>query len=95
MNEKAIAIIALLENEAIGEKIKNAGSIEEVVEIFTENSIQVTADELKGIMVPLNDALSGDELDEAALEAVAGGVNWWKVGKLVVTIVGAICDFFK
>lgn len=95
MNEKATAIIALLENEAIGEKIKNAGSIEEVVEIFAENSIKVTADELKEIMMPLNDALSGDELDEAALEAVAGGVNWWKVGKLVVTIIGAICDFFK
>lgn len=95
MNEKVVALVALLENEEIGKRIKNAASVDEVVGILAENGINVTADELKEIVVPLDAALNGEELDEAALEAVAGGVNWWKVGKLVVTIIGAICDFFK
>ena len=95
MNEKVVALVALLENEEVGKRIKNAASVDEVIEILAENGINVTADELKEIAVPLNAALNGEELDEAALEAVAGGVNWWKVGKFLCTVIGAICDLCK
>jgi len=95
MNEKMAAFIALLENEDIGERIKAAPSVEDVIVILAENGVNITSDELKEIAVPLNAALNGDELDESALDAVAGGVNWWKVGKFIATVVGAICDLLK
>lgn len=64
----------LLENEAFMEKVTSAGSVEEIAAIFAENGVELSTEEIKGmIQEVISGKTAGGELDETALESVAGG----------------------
>ena len=76
MNEREKRIAALIEDEDFGVRAESAASIEEIVQLFAERSVEITEDEINAILVGV-----GDELDETGLEAVSGGgaklKAWW------------------
>lgn len=74
--DKGKKFLEIIENEEISALIESAASVDEVLAILRDNGLETTAEEL-GI---LNIGGEGDELDEAALEDVAGG---GKVGKKI------------
>lgn len=58
-------------DEEFLQKLGETESFEDVAELFTEQGVEITAEELKAAMA---DEPEG-ELDEAALSEVAGGVS--------------------
>ena len=60
----------LLNNEAFMAKLSEAKNIGEVKDLFAEEGVTVTEDEMLDSILP-----SGDELDEESLESVAGGAS--------------------
>ena len=67
--EKVKKLDELMRNEAVAEKLENAKSVQEAVELLRAEGIAITDEQMK-----MAEALAqGDELDEAALESVAGG----------------------
>ena len=61
-------IDTLLRNEAFLRKLSGAQNIAEAIEIFAAEGVTVTEEQLMEYALP-----AGDELDEEALENVAGG----------------------
>ena len=79
----------LLENEAFMEKVTSAGSVEEIAAIFAENGVELSTEEIKGmIQEVISGKTAGGELDETALEGVAGGriIGAVIIGKIVEKI---------
>lgn len=95
MNQNTIAMLEILQNDSAALEIRNATSIDEVLSIFNARGLDISAEDLKNITLPLKAALAEDELAEDSLSNVAGGVNWWKVVKAVAQIISAIADYFK
>lgn len=62
----------LINNETFMNAIANATSIEQMQEIFAQQGVDVTEEELKSAVAMV--AAKGDELDEACLENVSGGI---------------------
>lgn len=73
MEEK---IKALLESEGFIDKMLACEEPEQVQALFAENGIELSLEEVKAIGAGLESALNNEEgeLDEDALEEVAGGV---------------------
>ena len=66
-------------DQELEEKIENAQNLEDVVAILREKGVEITEAQLKAVL-----AAEEGELDEATLEAVAGGkVNWKGVLKFI------------
>ena len=63
----------LLKDEAFKESLANAKDYDEVIELFKAKGIEVTEEMLKAAEAA---ASSEGELNEGALESVAGG-SWW------------------
>lgn len=61
--------------EEFEEAIEKANTIEEVIDLYKSQGIDVTEDELKAMAGPED----GDELTEEALEDVAGGALVWRL----------------
>lgn len=94
MNQNTIALLEILQNDSVALEISNASSIDEVLSILKTHGLDISAEDLKGITLPLKTALEEDELAEDSLAYVAGGVNWWKVVKAVAGVVSAIASYF-
>ena len=66
-------------SEALKEKLGKAESMEDVVRAFSEEGIEVSAEQLEAM---LNEATSADgEISEEVLDHVSGGTKffpWWK-----------------
>lgn len=66
-------------SEALKEKLGKAESMEDVVRAFSEEGIEVSAEQLEAM---LNQVTSADgEISEEALDHVSGGTHlfpWWK-----------------
>lgn len=56
----------LIEKEEFRARVEKAESLKEVMDIFKENGVEVSEDELK--------AFAGEELSDEELDNVAGGV---------------------
>lgn len=95
MNQNTIALLEILQNDSVALEISNASSIDEVLSILKTHGLDISAEDLKGITLPLKTALEEDQLTEDSLAYVAGGVNWWKVVKAVAGIVSAIAGYFS
>ena len=63
----------LLNDNAFKEQLANAKSYDEVIELFKAKGIEVTEEMLKAAEA---ESASDGELNEAALEGVAGGASW-------------------
>ena len=63
----------LLNDEAFKEQLANTKNYDEVIELFSSKGIEVTEEMLKAAEAA--EAPNG-ELDESALEGVAGGSIW-------------------
>lgn len=61
----------LIQNESIKARIQSAKSLDEVAEILNENGIDVSVSDIEAAAA----AETEDELNEEALENVAGGVS--------------------
>ena len=61
--------------EEFEEAIEKANTVEEVIDLYKSQGIDVTEDELKAMAGPED----GDELTEEALEDVAGGALVWRL----------------
>ena len=60
-------------NEAITKALTEAQSVDEMVAAFTDQGIDITAEELKQVMKDVLAEESGEELSEDDLEGVSGG----------------------
>lgn len=79
MTEK---IKSLLGNEEFIAKLENMQDDEQTLALFKEYGVEVTADDLKSMMVNC----SSDQLDENALDAVSGGgIAGYIVGKVIAS----------
>lgn len=71
LNEK---IGTLIGNEEFAKALSEAASVEEMHTLFAENGVVLTPEEMKAfIQTPMENAAS-DEMMEADLDAVSGGV---------------------
>lgn len=70
-------------DEEFLQKLGETESFEDVAELFTEQGVEITAEELKAAMA---DEPEG-ELDEAALSEVAGGISLKYVIKIAMDII--------
>lgn len=81
-------------SEELKAKLETVSSVEEAVEILKENGIEITAAEIEAAM---NEPEG--ELDETALDDVAGGVNLkmvaLKIGNAVGKLVGTVAHTVK
>ena len=78
-----MSVEELMRNEAFLAKLSDAANMAEVQEIFAKEGVAVTEDQLLKYTLP-----EGGELDEDALEGVAGGsvifspfINWLRSRK--------------
>ena len=94
MNQNTISLLEILQNDSAALEITNASSIDEILSILKVHGLDISAEDLKGISLPLKTALEEDELNEDSLAYVAGGVNWWKVVKAVAGVISAIAGYF-
>ena len=79
----------LLENEAFLDKIYSCESEKEIADTLTENGIEMSEEEVKDMLEQVSAGKStGGELDETALEGVAGGriIGAVIIGKIVEKI---------
>ncbi len=66
----------LLQDEAFLDKMQDATSIEDLVKLFAENGVEITAEEVRDLAVQARSYAHGaDELDADALDSVAGGFS--------------------
>lgn len=67
MTQETMAkVLELMENEDYEAKLEKMESADELIKYFADNGVTVTADDLK--------SLADDEIGEAELDSVAGGV---------------------
>ncbi len=90
MEEK---IKALMAEEAFAEKLMACEEPEQVQALFAEKGVELSLDEVVAIGKGVSAALGeGDELDEDALDSVAGGSV---ASDVVNAIVGAVSTIAK
>lgn len=70
MEEK---IDALLENKDFVSKLMSCKEAVSLKALFAENGIELTAEQCEAVIKSLSAAVADGELDDAALEEVAGG----------------------
>ena len=81
MQEKIAEIMA---KEGFAEKILECEEPEQVQALFKAEGVELTLDDVKAIGVALDAATNeGDELDEDALDSVAGGSALDYIGPIV------------
>ena len=76
----------LLNDKVFTEKLKAAKSLEEIADLFKEQGVDVTAEEIKAAAKEK----AGEELDEQDLENVAGGVKARTVLKIAYWVVRTV-----
>lgn len=67
-----VDIQTLMENKDFSEKLALTETTEEVIDVFAEYGVTITEDELEAALASVKS--NGNELDEAALENVSGGI---------------------
>ena len=65
----------LMQDAELKEKLENAQTLAEVVEIYKTKGIEVTEEQLQAAL----DAPENGELNEETLENVAGGILLWPI----------------
>lgn len=65
-------IKSLMENKEFSEKLALTETTKEVIDVFAEYGVTITEDELEAALASVKS--NGNELDEAALENVSGGI---------------------
>jgi len=85
-------------NEVITKALTEAQSVDEMVAAFTDQGIDITAEELKQVMKDVLAEESGEELSEGDLEGVSGGSAYsWAMNtarNIVVGVVKAVGQAF-
>ncbi len=87
----------ILEEEGFVEKLTECESAADVQKLFASKGVDITLDEVKAIGSALAAEFSdSDEMDEDALDSVAGGAALHRVGLVSAVIhqVGSKRDFF-
>ena len=90
MNAKTQELLNVLQNEETMYAFGQAKSVEESLEILKANGLEMSAEELRVAKADLASTPKEGELGEEDLEAVAGGVNWYKIGKGILEILEGI-----
>ncbi|MBO6159512.1 MAG: hypothetical protein J6P72_09700 [Firmicutes bacterium] len=91
----------LLEDKAFIEKMMSLDTKEEVKEIFNANGVDFTMEDVEEMAKELERAAeAGDEINESALEDVAGGfaitaAGLLAAGKIIVAVGGAGLAIYK
>ena len=67
-----VDIQTLMENKEFSEKLALTETTEEVIDVFAEYGVTITEEELEAALASVKS--NGNELDEAALENVSGGI---------------------
>ena len=86
MEEK---INQLLQDEAFLDKMMGCESEKDIADVFTENGIEMSEEEVKDMLEQVSAGKStGGELDESALEGVSGGriIGARIIGKIIDAI---------
>jgi len=68
-------ISELLEQEEFCKALERCTNAEEALALFSQNGVETTAQELRELVSPPQGADGDGELDEDALETVAGGAG--------------------
>lgn len=72
----------LMENKEFSEKLALTETTEEVIAVFSEYGVTVTEADLEAALASVK--TTGNELDEAALENVAGGIYGAVISGLIM-----------
>lgn len=73
MGQKIKLFEEIANREEIAAKLTSTENVEEILAIFAENGLEVSADEMAEIVKEVSGETSADELSEDDLDAVAGG----------------------
>ena len=90
MEQKIKLFKEIANKEEVAAKLTATGDLNEILAVLADNGLQVSAEELTDILNALNGSADG-ELDETALEDVAGGgliKNLYVIIKHVLPIIG-------
>ena len=88
-NETIRKIGELNNNAQFVEELKQAKTASEAVKVFANYGAEVTESELNDL-ITRNKAYESGELSAEELEEVAGGINWWKIAKGLLSILEGI-----
>ena len=88
-------IKTLFENEAFVEKFTNAEDLSEIKQLFADNGVEMSDDEVKQFVeAVLSLAEKGvGEMSEDQLDNVAGGFVGWVVLGVAAGVVGGTCAY--
>lgn len=86
MDEKRLE--ELLSNQKFIDALGAADKAEEVIRIFAEQDVEVTKEDAEALLAARDKATEG-ELNEDALDSVAGGSKWW-IGRFIFPIIPLI-----
>lgn len=75
----------LLSNPEFLKKVESTSSVEEAIELFRDEGLEVSESELRTIFTAPVEDESG-ELSEESLESVTGGVSVWRFFKPILPI---------
>ncbi len=82
-DERMVLIEKAMESEEFTEKVAMCNSAEELRSVFSGAGIELSIDEVEGLVANVKERLAGgEELSEEALEGVSGGIGF--VGALVI-----------
>ncbi|MBR3630153.1 MAG: hypothetical protein IKN55_06745 [Oscillospiraceae bacterium] len=103
MNERNEKLKAVLSDEAFVNTLLEAGSEEEVQKLLADKGVEMSAEEIRAAGTLLSkvadgqtdlstlEKLQSDELDDDALELVAGGISGAEIGGMIEF--GLACTF--
>lgn len=63
----------LLDSEAFQQTLRTASTAEDMIRVFAENGVEITAEDAEKFLQGRAEALENDELADDELDAVAGG----------------------
>ena len=90
----------LMANEDFVKEMLAKETAEDVQKIFAENGVELTLEEVDEVAKNIFATETEGELDEAALEDVAGGVvitaaTGWAIAKATIAVGGAALGIYK
>ena len=75
-----------MNTEKLAKQLETCQSNEETLKVLAENGIEVTAEEMNEVMNQLQPQETTGELDENALEDVAGGILLPRITRIIPTV---------
>ena len=86
INEKNEALTNIFKNEMFKREAENLRTVTDLQKLISKYGLTLTEQEVTEVCVAIGKQMEAGELDENALEEVAGGFGWIAVGCIAVGV---------